>query len=95
MPGYDRTGPEGYGPMSGRRMGRCAGYGRMRGPRRHGFGFHRMGAWRDEWDAWELEPAEEIEWLEREESFLQKQLKSLQEHLTRLRSKQTGAEQTE
>lgn len=27
MPGYDRTGPEGTGPLTGRRMGRCTGYG--------------------------------------------------------------------
>ena len=26
MPGGDRTGPLGYGPMTGRRMGYCAGY---------------------------------------------------------------------
>jgi hypothetical protein len=27
MPGYDRTGPEGAGPLTGRQMGRCTGYG--------------------------------------------------------------------
>ncbi len=27
MPGYDRTGPEGQGPMTGRKMGRCTNYG--------------------------------------------------------------------
>ncbi len=27
MPGFDKTGPEGEGPMTGRRLGRCAGYG--------------------------------------------------------------------
>ena len=26
MPGGDRTGPNGYGPMTGRRMGYCSGY---------------------------------------------------------------------
>ncbi len=26
MPGGDRTGPMGYGPMTGRRLGYCAGY---------------------------------------------------------------------
>ncbi|ABA88096.1 hypothetical protein Pcar_0840 [Syntrophotalea carbinolica DSM 2380] len=26
MPGGDRTGPQGYGPLTGRRMGVCAGY---------------------------------------------------------------------
>ena len=28
MPGYDKTGPEGKGRMTGRRMGRCTGYGK-------------------------------------------------------------------
>ncbi len=27
MPGFDQTGPEGQGPMTGRRMGRCTNYG--------------------------------------------------------------------
>ena len=27
MPGFDRTGPEGLGPMTGRGMGRCTNYG--------------------------------------------------------------------
>ena len=30
MPGFDRTGPMGDGPMTGRRMGRCTGYGLRR-----------------------------------------------------------------
>lgn len=28
MPRFDRTGPEGQGPMTGRRMGRCTNYGK-------------------------------------------------------------------
>ena len=28
MPGFDQTGPEGQGSMTGRRMGRCTDYGR-------------------------------------------------------------------
>ena len=41
MPGGDRTGPFGYGPMTGRRMGYCAGYDRP------GFaqGFGGYGGW--------------------------------------------------
>ncbi|MGQ9846893.1 MAG: DUF5320 domain-containing protein [Bacteroidales bacterium] len=27
MPGFDRTGPMGQGPMTGRRMGRCTNFG--------------------------------------------------------------------
>jgi hypothetical protein len=42
MPGYDRTGPMGAGPMTGRGMGRCAsypgsGFGMGRGFRRGRF----------------------------------------------------------
>jgi len=42
MPGGDRTGPEGYGPRTGRNLGYCAGYdspGFTKGmPRGRGFG---------------------------------------------------------
>jgi len=41
MPGGDRTGPAGLGPMTGRALGYCAGYdspGYMKGP---GMGFGR------------------------------------------------------
>ena len=27
MPGYDKTGPVGLGPMTGRRLGRCTNFG--------------------------------------------------------------------
>ncbi|MFZ5941380.1 MAG: DUF5320 domain-containing protein [Bacteroidota bacterium] len=27
MPGFDRKGPEGQGPMTGRKMGKCTDYG--------------------------------------------------------------------
>ena len=27
MPGFNQAGPEGQGPMTGRRMGRCTNYG--------------------------------------------------------------------
>jgi hypothetical protein len=57
MPGFDKTGPEGEGAMTGRRMGRCAGYGaklhkssQPENPEdspenygRRGFGFGRVG----------------------------------------------------
>ncbi len=49
MPGGDRTGPAGMGPMTGRAMGDCAGYAGAvggRGPmgRGPGHGWRRMGA---------------------------------------------------
>ncbi|MDX9928591.1 MAG: DUF5320 domain-containing protein [Bacteroidales bacterium] len=31
MPGFDQTGPEGKGPMTGRRLGRCTNYGEKSG----------------------------------------------------------------
>ena len=50
MPRGDRTGPMGYGPMTGRGMGYCAGYEGpgyagpgYAGP---GFGYHRFGGGR-------------------------------------------------
>ena len=57
MPGFDKTGPEGEGAMTGRRMGRCTGYGKKLRPStqsenqedfpesygRRGFGFGRRG----------------------------------------------------
>ena len=41
MPRGDGTGPLGYGPMTGRRMGFCAGYDRPSFGRSFGFGFGR------------------------------------------------------
>ncbi len=39
MPGYDRTGPAGYGPMTGGRRGLCTGgYSFRRGPFGYGMG---------------------------------------------------------
>jgi len=55
MPGGDRTGPLGYGPMTGRAMGYCAGYQEpgywYPGPRfgygrGRGFGLGRGRGWR-------------------------------------------------
>jgi len=31
MPGFDKTGPTGRGPMTGRRMGQCTNFGKTRG----------------------------------------------------------------
>lgn len=52
MPRGDRTGPMGMGPMTGRGMGYCAGYGEPGymhpGP---GYGYGRGMAWRRGWGA--------------------------------------------
>lgn len=42
MPGFDKTGPTGEGPMTGRRMGVCAGQESNRMPGR-GLGFRFRG----------------------------------------------------
>ncbi len=45
MPNYDRSGPWGQGPMTGRRAGYCAGYAPASGGRRGGgFGWRRRGS---------------------------------------------------
>lgn len=46
MPGFDKTGPTGEGPMTGRRMGACAGQERDGRPFGGGFGFRNRGAGR-------------------------------------------------
>lgn len=56
MPGGDRTGPRGFGPMTGRRLGSCyglqsggwfsRGFGRFAG-----FGFGRGRGWRNRYYA--------------------------------------------
>lgn len=56
MPRGDRTGPEGYGPRTGRALGYCSGYdspgytkGIPRGGRGYGRGFGRGLGWRRGW----------------------------------------------
>lgn len=56
MPWGDRTGPAGLGPMTGRRMGYCAGFN-MPGFMNPGFGFGRRrgrgrGFWWRGWRHW-------------------------------------------
>ena len=55
MPGGDRTGPEGRGPMTGRGAGYCAGYnvpGYMNQAARGGFGMGRGGWGRGRGRGW-------------------------------------------
>jgi len=61
MPGGDQTGPQGMGPMTGRRMGYCSGYNSPGyanpGPRRFfGRGFGRGFGWR----RWNFAPIERV-----------------------------------
>lgn len=98
MPGGDRTGPAGEGPMTGRQLGYCAGNDRMGSyyPRRgfgrglgYGRGFRRgFGARFGQvrggfWKSSDSDVSREV-MLEREVESLRKQLSSLEEKLSKL-----------
>ncbi len=72
MPGFDRTGPRGFGPRTGRCMGPC-GCRYRRGFRRRSYGAPRP-----------LTKKEEKEMLEEEKKAIQEDLKSLEERLKEL-----------
>ncbi len=94
MPRFDRTGPQGMGPMTGRGRGHCAGFVPGAGWRRP---FYRMGmafrhGWRQryypDWDPeFDIEPADEKEWLLREQNQLKQQLEAIQERISKLENK--------
>lgn len=77
MPGFDKTGPEGKGPMTGRRMGPCCrGAGFRRG---RGFG----------WRCWDDVPAstliltkdEQKKILEEEKNQLESELETVKQKM--------------
>lgn len=74
MPGFDRTGPRGLGPMTGRGMG-CCGRGMRRGYGR-GYGFG-AGYGRGYGYNAPITEKEEKEMLEEEIKALQKRIKEL------------------
>ena len=77
MPGGDRTGPTGQGPMTGRGMGPCGrGRGFGRGP---GMGFGRGFGWRRSADVQPLTKDEEKRLLEEEKQEIEKRLKEIGE----------------
>jgi hypothetical protein len=84
MPGYDRSGPYGEGPM-GRGFGPCrenqAGAGFRRGNnRRSWFGGGRFGGGRVRGRFFQsYSPQEEIAELEQEKTFLEKRLEDLKQ----------------
>ncbi len=99
MPGGDRTGPGGMGPLTGRGMGNCAGarpagYGRGvgRGMGRGGFGrgmgrgggFGRGFGWG--YSPSPVSPADEAGMLKSEASALQEELKAVQARISALDS---------
>jgi len=83
MPGRNRTGPEGYGAMTGRGAGYCAGhgasgYGRYGGGRARygyhayggrGFGYHAHGGYMAD----ELTPEGEILMLKEQAKYLERE----------------------
>ncbi len=98
MPGGDRTGPWGGGPMTGRGAGFCGGFGRP-GYANGGWGFGRgfgrgwgrgpgFGYGRGFYPAaWGAAPEDEKGWLEREASVLRSQLDSISKRLEQLHGK--------
>lgn len=71
MPRFDKTGPLGFGPRTGRGLGPC-GQGR-------GFGkLWRFGS--------EVSKREEIEILNEEEEILEEELKAIRKRLAEIRS---------
>jgi len=77
MPGQDRTGPEGYGPMTGRGFGPC-GCGMRRGLGRgygRGFGFRRQISLTKDEEKKILEA--ELEEIEMEKQGIDKRLKEI------------------
>ena len=100
MPGYDRTGPRGQGSMSGRGQGPCAGSGENIRPRFGSFGGFGRG-WRNRFFAsghpgrfWgrgqamyesDFSSKEEVEILQNEANYFEKELKNIREEINRLK----------
>lgn len=88
MPGGDRTGPLGLGPMSGRGMGYCTGFAAGRGAGLYGRGAGFYGSGRNWRGAGFYRPvptkAQEAEALRQEAAFLQSQLDEIKGYLREL-----------
>jgi len=85
MPRFNKTGPLGYGPGTGRGLGPCSGgqaYGRKSGGRGQGFGWRRF---------WGYYPTstpskkEETEILSEETEILEEELKTIKSRLAELK----------
>lgn len=92
MPGLDRTGPMGAGPMTGRGLGLCGGarpgllgWGRGRGA---GFGLGLGLGWRRGACRWAqqspLAPADEAQLLQRQADALEQQLTAVKRRIESL-----------
>ena len=93
MPGFDRTGPQGAGPRTGRGMGYCNSQAPAS---RYGFGFGRGGAgrgWRHRFFAtgvpgWVSPTSEqEIADLDAQANWLREQLDAIQKRIEELTAK--------
>ena len=88
MPRFDRTGPRGMGPRTGRGMGPCAmGYGGGYGMGcgfGQGFGFDRFGGYPYQP---RITKEEEIEMLSEELETLEEEMKDIKEYIAELKSK--------
>jgi len=85
MPKFDRTGPRGLGPMTGRGMGPCGrGYGFGRG-----MGFGPGYGFQDSCPAFpyrNMTKKEELDVLENESEALQEELESIKERIKELKA---------
>ena len=102
MPGFDRTGPEGRGPLTGWGRGYCGASSAHDWPRFRGFGGGGRG-WRNRFFGagmrgrfWYDYPAryeaplsdeEELKLLQEEASYYEKELKHIREDIEQLKSK--------
>ena len=79
MPNFDGTGPNGFGPMTGRRMGACGRGGFARSGRRGAFGW--FGARRF------FSDSDEASSLEEEKKYLEEDLKNIKKRLDEINNK--------
>lgn len=90
MPRGDRTGPSGMGPMTGRRMGHCAGYPSP-GFTNSGFGFrHGFGRRFTQWgQPAYIEPTkeQEIEMLKQEKKTIESEEKIIKEEIAEIKKR--------
>lgn len=90
MPGFDRTGSFGQGPMTGRGMGYCGGFGR--GWKCFGWfgGFRRRFRWfwRMPFFA-EVSSKEDVDLLKEEAEILKKELEAIQKRLREIEKEKT------
>ncbi|MFP4476967.1 MAG: DUF5320 domain-containing protein [Desulfatibacillaceae bacterium] len=98
MPGFDRTGPDGVGPMTGGMRGYCAGnapsrrFGRGRRMggfgRGRGLGFGPGAPWRG-WDPQPVDAASELDFLRQQAADIASELSRINQRIDQLGGAQT------